>query len=573
MLPAPCWPVFPCPRDADNLTDSVPDAHRPLHCFLEAIAEGNIDTASSSSDWSGNARAWSPGGWDEGLPQQPVPALQGAQGARSPWHPATTAGACTAQPAALPRPLAPSAPQRGLPQQPVPALQGASSAWHPTTTAGARAAVPEENMDTASSSSEDWSSNARAWSPGGWDRGLPQQAVPALQGARSAWHPPTTAGARAAQPAVLPRQQASARADVQQLQPLARSPEVVASFAEYLGLPAGQTETAFSERFLMALPDMMHLYEQYAEKRRSHILWKKRIDAVVGDRLNELYLVMECLNNGLTSKDYDRLRREILSAKGLGEGRGRTEAEAKEEKVGAYAKEHSHRIQGMLRPAVESAIYDHGQGESLRARIVRRAEEESKIHLTLEQTDFTQGLSDDAFLGKKPEQIKEVSLRMGIGEISQVKQGVDKLVTWFRKAEELQLDRLDFSGTKLADDALGLILKLPCFHKLRFLGLADTLVSVDGLCDVIEEVFRCRAGEPQPERHCLNVKMGYKFWPRSQPKDQQKNRWHALQGRVSEVGGRCRYFDYKRWNKSWMLHIVKYQDRDSAGRMLLKVSA
>ncbi|CAE7667775.1 unnamed protein product [Symbiodinium microadriaticum] len=506
MLPAPCWPVFPCPRDADNLTDSVPDAHRPLHCFLEAIAEGNIDTASSSSDWSGNARAWSPGGWDEGLPQQPVPALQGA-----------------------------------------------SSAWHPTTTAGARAAVPEENMDTASSSSEDWSSNAR--------------------GARSAWHPPTTAGARAAQPAVLPRQQASARADVQQLQPLARSPEVVASFAEYLGLPAGQTETAFSERFLMALPDMMHLYEQYAEKRRSHILWKKRIDAVVGDRLNELYLVMECLNNGLTSKDYDRLRREILSAKGLGEGRGRTEAEAKEEKVGAYAKEHSHRIQGMLRPAVESAIYDHGQGESLRARIVRRAEEESKIHLTLEQTDFTQGLSDDAFLGKKPEQIKEVSLRMGIGEISQVKQGVDKLVTWFRKAEELQLDRLDFSGTKLADDALGLILKLPCFHKLRFLGLADTLVSVDGLCDVIEEVFRCRAGEPQPERHCLNVKMGYKFWPRSQPKDQQKNRWHALQGRVSEVGGRCRYFDYKRWNKSWMLHIVKYQDRDSAGRMLLKVSA
>ncbi|CAE7634173.1 unnamed protein product [Symbiodinium necroappetens] len=227
----------------------------------------------------------------------------------------------------------------------------------------------------------------------------------------------------------------------------------------------------------------------------------------------------------------------------------------------------------MLRPAVESAIYEHGQGESLRARIVRRVEEDSKIHLTLEQTDFTQGLSDDAFLGKKPEEIKEVSLRMGIGEISHVNQGVAKLVTWFRKAEELQLDRLDFSGTKLADDALGLILKLPCFRKLRFLGLADTLVSVDGLCDVIEEVFRCRAGEPETERHWLNVKMGYKFWPRSQPKDQQNNRWHALKGRVSEVGGDCRYFDNKRWNKSWMLHIVKCQDRDSAGRMLLKVSA
>ncbi|CAE6972874.1 unnamed protein product [Symbiodinium sp. CCMP2456] len=485
-----------------------------------------MNPASSSSDWPSNAR--SPGGWDGGLPQQPAPALQGA-----------------------------------------------SSARHPTTIAGARAAEPVALQRQQAADVQPRVSNARAfsWRADGWDGGLPQQPAPALQGASSACYPTTTAGARAAEPA--PLQPLAPSAPQRRLLSSSgqRQDEVAASFCAYLGLPAGRTETAFSERLLMQLPDMMHLYERHAEAQRSQILWKKRIDAVVGDRLNELYLVMECLNNGLTSKDYDRLRREILSSKGLGESRGRTEAEAKEEKVGAYAKEHSHRIQGMLRPAVESAIFEQGQGESLRARIVRRVEEESKTHLTLDQTDFTKGLSDDVFLSKKRQEIKDVSLRLGLGEISDVQRGVEKLVVWFRKAEELKLDRLDFFGTKLADDALGLILKLPCFRKLRFLGLADTLVSVDGLCDVIEEVFRRRSGEPEPDHHWLKVKMGDKFWPRSQPRDQQNNRWGALQARVSEVGGRCRYIP----NKRWMLHIVKYQDQGSADttsrRPLLKVSA
>merc|ERR1711972_785383 len=75
----------------------------------------------------------------------------------------------------------------------------------------------------------------------------------------------------------------------------------------------------------------------------------------------------------------------------------------------------------------------------------------------------------------------------------------------------------------------------------------------------IEEVFRRRAGEPEPDHHWLKVKMGDKFWPRSQPRDQQNIRWGALQARVSEVGGICRYFP----NRPWMLHIVKYQDQGS----------
>ena len=66
------------------------------------------------------------------------------------------------------------------------------------------------------------------------------------------------------------------------------------------------------------------------------VLWQKNMDAVVGDRANELYLATACQQEGLRSRDYDRLRRELLSTRGLGEGSGeeRAKAERKEELVG-----------------------------------------------------------------------------------------------------------------------------------------------------------------------------------------------------------------------------------------------
>lgn len=60
------------------------------------------------------------------------------------------------------------------------------------------------------------------------------------------------------------------------------------------------------------------------------------MDAVVGDRANELYLAAGCQQQGLQPRDYDRLRRELLPTRGLGEGSGeeRAKAERKEELVG-----------------------------------------------------------------------------------------------------------------------------------------------------------------------------------------------------------------------------------------------
>ena len=269
MRPAPCCPVLPCPWDAENLTDSVPDAQRPLHCFLEAIAEGNMDIASSSDgDWPSNAHAWSPGRRDGGLPQQPVPALQGA-----------------------------------------------SSAWHPTTAAGVELAPPAALQRQQASASADV-------------RQVQEVAPSAAQRQQAFAH----AGV---QPLGPQQQQAFAETRERQLLNSSghRKDEVVASLCKYLDVPAGETEKAFSERLLMRLPDMMHFYEQQAEERRSQVLWKKRIDAVVGDRLNELYLAMECMNNGLTSQQYDALRRQLLSTKGLCEGRGRTEAQGRAKHV------------------------------------------------------------------------------------------------------------------------------------------------------------------------------------------------------------------------------------------------
>ena len=63
-------------------------------------------------------------------------------------------------------------------------------------------------------------------------------------------------------------------------------------------------------------------------------MWEKQIDALVGDRVNELYLVMACRQRSLTAREYDQLRREMLSARALGEGQGRIEAERKEAEAG-----------------------------------------------------------------------------------------------------------------------------------------------------------------------------------------------------------------------------------------------
>ena len=43
---------------------------------------------------------------------------------------------------------------------------------------------------------------------------------------------------------------------------------------------------------------------------------------------------MECRSHSLTAREYDQLRQRILSARGLGEGLGKTEAERKEAEAG-----------------------------------------------------------------------------------------------------------------------------------------------------------------------------------------------------------------------------------------------
>ncbi|CAE8583363.1 unnamed protein product [Polarella glacialis] len=347
------------------------------------------------------------------------------------------------------------------------------------------------------------------------------------------------------------------------------------------------------EQIAAQLPDLMHYYHQKAEQRQSEMLWQKKIDAVVGDRINEACLAMECHRHGLTSREYDQLRRELLSARGLGEGRGREEAEKKEELVGSYAKAHLEEFQNMIGPAVESAIFDSGRGESLRVRIKRRVQEASRSRLLLEDFDVDSSSLGDAlrYSSCKPHELKMLSLQNASGASSQMVQGAKELVAWFSEAEqELGLEVLDFLGSKnVGDDVLERVAtKLPGFPgKMRFLGLANTGVSIEGLETLLHAVFKAPE-QVLHDRHAtyLQVQVASNFWAWNAKLGVRDKRWEYFKAAVKEAQSLDQSIHYrvlerrKRKHKSqpnYILEIFKGYRRNIRGReiprLVLKVSA
>ncbi len=61
----------------------------------------------------------------------------------------------------------------------------------------------------------------------------------------------------------------------------------------------------------------------------------------------QVFLALQCRKHGLISRDYDQLRRKLLSTFALSEKKGRQEAESKEELVGSYTKKDETKIEEM----------------------------------------------------------------------------------------------------------------------------------------------------------------------------------------------------------------------------------
>lgn len=72
-------------------------------------------------------------------------------------------------------------------------------------------------------------------------------------------------------------------------------------------------------------------------------------DGTVCDCLgwHQVFLALQCRKHGLTSREYDQLRRKLLSTFALGEKKGRQEAEWKEELVGSLTKDYETEIEDM----------------------------------------------------------------------------------------------------------------------------------------------------------------------------------------------------------------------------------
>ena len=60
---------------------------------------------------------------------------------------------------------------------------------------------------------------------------------------------------------------------------------------------------------------------------------------------HQVFLALQCRKHGLTSREYDQLRRKLLSTFALGEKKGRQEAEWKEELVGSLTKDYETEIE------------------------------------------------------------------------------------------------------------------------------------------------------------------------------------------------------------------------------------
>jgi len=352
----------------------------------------------------------------------------------------------------------------------------------------------------------------------------------------------------------------------------------IAATAEELTLPGFRTAV---ERVARQLPGMMHHYRQCAEELQSEQYWEKKMDAVVGDRVNEVFLALQCRKHGLTSREYDQLRRKLLSTFALGEKKGRQEAEWKEELVGSLTKDYETEIEDTLGKAVEAAIFDEGRGESLKHRIIHSVQEVSKSSVYLDSFDFTANAFPAEVLNdRRPADVKSLYVRKGDAkDAASVSEFVKLLVQWFQRADEkLCLESVDFSGTKkFSDDALDHLSKLPHFPgKLSFLHLGETQISIDGFCHLVTSVLKTPDyGKDQGRFLCLKV--GWSFWAKDQKWTQECNRWNQFVECIEEARGHdssvCyEYYRPKYKKKRWTLHIYKGTSKYGRKKRVMLVS-